>query len=430
MSDPSLLPATELVRRIRSGQLTAAAVMEAHLERIRSREPSLRAFTHMDPGTAMEAAREADRLASSGANSGPLHGLPLGVKDVLDVAGMPSAYGSPIWAGFVPRADSAAVAMARRAGAVIIGKTVTTEFATREPGPTTNPVNPKHTPGGSSSGSAAGVAAHFFPLGYGTQTAGSILRPAAYCGIVGYMPSHGAIHRAGMKVMSESLDTIGALTRTVGDAALMIGGITGRDLGNPEARPDRAPHLLLCMGPTAAQAAPETLELMERAAETASRAGARVTRGEMPEIVAAAAKAHPVVMNMEGAQALAWELATHADRMSQILRDRLTGARAEPPEVLMAARDTFVAARAAFPGAISDYDAVLTPAAVGEAPEGLGWSGDPAFNLLWTALHAPAVSVPAGFGPHGLPLGVQIVTAPGTDAAALRWAEWMRQALG
>jgi Asp-tRNA(Asn)/Glu-tRNA(Gln) amidotransferase A subunit family amidase len=150
----------------------------------------------------------------------------------------------------------------------------------------------------------------------------------------------------------------------------------------------------------------------------------------MPEIVAAAAKAHPVVMNMEGAQALAWELATHADRMSQILRDRLTGARAEPPEVLMAARDTFVAARAAFPGAISDYDAVLTPAAVGEAPEGLGWSGDPAFNLLWTALHAPAVSVPAGFGPHGLPLGVQIVTAPGTDAAALRWAEWMRQALG
>ncbi|HEY8613850.1 MAG TPA: amidase, partial [Roseomonas sp.] len=154
-----------------------------------------------------------------------------------------------------------------------------------------------------------------------------------------------------------------------------------------------------------------------------------VTRGEMPPVIAAAAKAHPNVMNMEGAQALAWELSVHRDRVSEVLREKLEAARALPPQTLLEAREAFAAARAAFPAAIADYDAVLTPAAVGEAPEGLGWTGDPAFNLLWTALHAPCVSVPAGSGPRGLPLGIQIVAAPGRDREALRWAEWMRQVM-
>lgn len=429
MMDVTLLPATELARRLRTGETSATAIMEAHLERIRSKEPQLRAFAYLDEKAALAEARAADARRNAGAEPGPLHGVPIGVKDVLDVAAMPSGYGSPIWSEHVPRADAAAVAMARAAGAVVIGKTVTTEFATREPGPTVNPVNPAHTPGGSSSGSAAGVAAHFFPLAYGTQTAGSILRPAAFCGVVGYMPTHGAIHRAGMKVMSESLDTIGALARTVPDCALMISAATGRSLGDPAVKPDRPPHLLLCLGPSAEQAAPETLALMERVAEFVARAGAKVTRREMPSVVAAAAKAHPVVMNMEGAQALAWELAERRAQVSTVLREKLEAARALPAEALLEAREAFVAARAAFPAVIGEYDAVLTPAATGEAPRRLDWTGDPAFNLLWTALHAPCVSVPAGSGPNGLPLGVQIVAAPGKDREALQWAEWVRHAL-
>jgi len=430
MTETADLTATETARRLRAGTLTATAVMEACLDRVRQREPVLRAFAHLDPAAALARARAADEAARAGRPMGPLHGLPLGVKDVLDVAGEPCAYGSPIWAGHVPAADAACVALARAAGAVVMGKTVTTEFATRAPGPTTNPANPAHTPGGSSSGSAAGVAAGLFPLAYGTQTAGSVIRPAAFCGIVGFMPTHGTLHRAGMKVMSESLDTVGALARSVADCALLIAAASGRDLGDPERRPDRAPRLLLALGPHAAGAAPETLALMERAAEAARRAGATVTPGELPEAVTAAAAVHPVVMNGESAQALAWELAHHRDRISAALLDKLEPARALPAAALWEARATFAAARAAFPAAIAEYDAILTPAAPGEAPEGLAWTGDPAFNLLWTALHAAAVTVPAGTGPHGLPLGVQIVTAPGRDAEALCWAEWMRHALG
>ncbi|MBB5694979.1 amidase [Muricoccus pecuniae] len=430
MTDPSILTATEAARRLRDGNLTATALMEALLDRARAREPVLRAFVHLDPDAALAGARAADARAASGAPLGPLHGLPLGVKDVLDAAGMPAAYGSPIWAGHVPRADSAAVALARAAGAVVMGKTVTTEFATRQPGPTTHPANPAHTPGGSSSGSAAGVAAGLFPLAFGTQTAGSIIRPAAFCGIAGYMPTHGSIHRAGMKVMSESLDTIGALARTVADCALLVGALTGRELGDPGAWPDRPPRLLLCLGPHASLAAPETLALMERAERAARGAGAVVTRGEMPPAIAAAAEAHPVVMNGEIAQALAWELENHRDRLSPVLLEKTDAARALPARALDEAREVLAAARAAFPGAIADCDAVLTPSAPGEAPEGLGWTGDPGFNLLWTALHAPAVTVPAGTGPRGLPLGVQLVAAPGRDREALRWAEWVRQAMG
>ena len=425
MTDLADLPATVLLRRIHAGETSAAAVMEACLARIAAREPGLRAFAHLDPAAAREAARRADAALPGG----KLRGLPLGVKDILDVAGMPTGNNSPIWEGWRPRSDAACVALARGEGAVVIGKTVTTEFATRQPGPTANPHDPAFTPGGSSSGSAAGVAAGFFPIAFGTQTAGSILRPAAYCGVVGYMPTHGLIHRAGMKVMSEQLDTIGAIARTVADCALLVSAITGLDLGEPERKPDRAPRLLLCLGPAAAMAQPETLELLDRAAAAARRAGAEVVAREMPPEVAAAQPAHPLVMNGEGAQALAWELATHPALLSEVLRTRLQEARARPAEALQAARAAFRAARAAFPAAIEGFDAILTPATAGEPPEGLAWTGDPAFNSLWTALHLPCLTVPAGTGPRGLPLGLQLVGHHGGDRALLAWAEWMRSLL-
>ena len=427
MTDPATLPATEAVRRIRDGRFSATELTEALLARIGAREAEVRAFVHLDPALALRQAAAVDRAVKAG-RAGPLAGLGIGVKDVLDTADQPSQYGSAVWAGHRPRGDAACVALARRAGAVILGKTVTTEFATRRPGATTNPHNPAHTPGGSSSGSAAGAGAGFFHAGFGTQTAGSIIRPAAYCGAVGFKPSFGTLHRAGMKVMSESLDTIGVIAGSVGDAALVMAGLTGGDYGAPEKKPGRAPRIGLCWGPSVDQAAAETREAIERVAAAAARAGARVEAVEMPPVVVAGYEAHALVMNGESAEALAWEVDQASAQLSEGLRERLDWGRGQGRAALEAGRAAFAAARAAFVDVIAGFDAILTPSAPGEAPEGLGWTGDPAFNSLWTLLHVPCVAVPVGTGPKGLPLGAQVVAGFGRDREALAWAEWVRAA--
>ena len=419
MTETADLTATEALAAIRAGRLTATDYRDACLDRIAAREGTIRAFAWFDP----------DAVRRSATADGPLAGMPVGVKDVIDTADLPSQYGSPIWAGHRPRSDAACVAAARAAGALVMGKTVTTEFATRHPGPTANPANPKHTPGGSSSGSAAGVGAGFFPIAFGTQTAGSIVRPAAFCGVVGFKPTYGTLHRAGMKVMSESLDTIGVMARSVADCALAMGAMSGLDFGNPDAKAPRAPRLALVMGPTADQAAAETVALMERAAEACRRAGATVTPVTLPAIFQAAHDAHAYVMNMESAEALGWEMAHARAQLSPVLRERMEWGAAQPRARLVEGRAAFAAARAALPAVLEGFDAVLTPAAPGEAPEGLDWTGDPAFNSLWTLLHGPCVTVPAGTGPKGLPLGVQLAGLMGQDAALLGWAQWVRAAL-
>lgn len=421
-SDLCSLSATGAARLIRDGELRPEALMEAVLDRIAAREPELHAFAYRDPKQARAAARAAP--------PGPLHGLPLGVKDVLDTADMPSAYGSPIWEGWRPRADSAAVAWARAAGTVVMGKTITTEFATRYPGPTVNPHNAAHTPGGSSSGSAAGVAAGFFPFAFGTQTAGSVIRPAAFCGVTGYKPSFGTIHRAGMKVMSESLDTIGALGRSVADCALLVSAVSGADLGDPDIRPDRAPRIGLCRGPTWGSAQPETEALLPRVAAALGRAGAHVEERELSGPFAELVKAHPIVMNAETIRALGWEWAYARAQISADLTERLEFGLRQTPADLARAYAVFARAQAAFPQATEGLDILLTPAAPGEAPKGLGWTGDACFNFVWTSLHVPCVAVPAGNGPNGLPLGVQIVGRHGEDRATLAWAQWIAAALG
>jgi Asp-tRNA(Asn)/Glu-tRNA(Gln) amidotransferase A subunit family amidase len=422
MSQPiHLLTAAEAARRIRAGTLDPIMLMDACLERIAAREPVIHAFAAIDP--------DAARKAAAAAKDGPLRGLPVGVKDVLDTADLPSAYGSPIWEGWQPRADSAPVAWAKAAGAVVIGKTVTTEFATRHPGPTANPANPAHTPGGSSSGSAAGVADGMFPLAYGTQTAGSIIRPAAFCGAVGYKPSFGLINRHGMKVMSESLDTVGVMARSVADCALFAGAVSGRDLGDPDQRPDRAPVIGLCRSPTWDAAQPETEALLPAVARALTRAGARLRDFALPDMFNALLTAHPVVTNSESARAMGWELAHHADRLTDGLRERLTfGLERREADRVEAAR-VFAETQHAFAPALGDLDILVTPAAPGEAPEGLGWTGDPAFNYIWTSLHVPCVTVPAGAGRNGLPLGIQIVGRRGDDRAVLAWAQWVAAAI-
>jgi Asp-tRNA(Asn)/Glu-tRNA(Gln) amidotransferase A subunit family amidase len=409
------------VRLLRGGKLMPLELMEACLARVAAREPAVRAFTWLDA--------DAARRAAAAARPGPLHGLPIAVKDVLDTADMPSEYGSSIWQGWRPRADAAAVAWARAAGAVVIGKTVTTEFATRKPGPTANPHNPDHTPGGSSSGSAAGAADCFFPLAYGTQTAGSVIRPAAFCGVVGYKPSFGMINRAGIKLMSDSLDTIGVIARSVADCALFAGAVAGCDLGDPDARPPRAPRIGICCSPAWSEALPETQALLPRVASALARAGAHVVDRELPPGVSAIAAAHPVVMNSESARALGWELAHAREQLSEGLCEKLEFGLSQDDAARAAAYAVFANAQRAFPDCTDGLDVLVTPSAPGEAPAGLEWTGDPAFNLIWTSLHVPCVTVPAGSGPGGLPVGVQIVARIGEDRQALAWARWVAAAI-
>ncbi len=421
MTDLARLTATEARRRIAAGTLSPAALMEACLAAIEAGEPQVRAMSFIDP--------DAARRAADAAVSGPLQGLPVGVKDVLDTADMPTGYGSPIWDGWRPRADSAPVAWTRAAGGVVIGKTVTTEFATRFPGPTTNPRNPAHTPGGSSSGSAAGVAANFFPLAIGTQTGGSVIRPAAYCGIVGFKPSFGFINRHGMKIMSDSLDTIGVFARSVADCALFAGAIGLRELGDPEAAPGRAPRIGICRTPVWDKAAPETHALLERVAAAVARAGAAVEERELPPRFADLIWAHPAIMNNESARAMGWEWATARDKLSEVLRNNLAFGLARSADEMARAYEVFRDTQAMVPQAMEGLDILLTPAAPGEAPHGLTSTGDASLNMIWTSTHVPCVSVPAGEGPNGLPLGIQIVARRGEDAAALAWARWVEQAV-
>ena len=419
MADPAALTATDAARAMKAGTLTPAALLEACLDRLAAREAVVQAMAFLDPAQARTTAPP----------PGPLHGLPVGVKDVIDTADMPSEYNSAIWRGHRPRADAACVAWAKAAGAVMLGKTVTTEFATRTPGPTTNPHDPSRTPGGSSSGSAAGVAAGFFPLAFGTQTAGSVIRPAAYCGVVGFKPSFGLINRMGMKLMSDRLDTVGVMARSVADCALFAGAVSGRDLGDPDARAPSGPRVGLCRTPVWDRAEPETVALFEGIAGPLARAGAEVRDFALPSEFDALEAAHAVIMNHESARAMGWEMCTARDQISPALRERLEWGLAQPEAAIIESHALFRYLQDRFEDMLGGLDILLTPAAPGEAPVGLAWTGDAAFNFIWTSLHVPCVTVPAGVGPHGMPLGVQIVAPRGRDREALAWAAWVASAL-
>ncbi len=423
VADPARLTATEAVRLIRAEKLSPVTLMEACLARMAAREPTVRAMAHVDPQQVLKAA-----AAASGTQA-RLCGLPVGVKDVLDTADFPTEYNSPIWQGHRPKADCAAVAWTRAEGGVVVGKTVTTEFATRHPGPTTNPHNSEHTPGGSSSGSAAGVADYFFPVAFGTQTAGSIIRPAAFCGVVGYKPTFGMISRIGMKLMADSLDTVGVLARSVADCAFLAGAVAGRDLGDPDRHPGRTPRIGVCRTPFWESADAPTQALLERVTGVLARAGASVQARELPATYAALREAQPLVMNAESARALGWEMTTRRDMLSDTLRERLEWGLAQPASAVDSARTMFAILQAQFPVAMEDIDILLTPSAPGEAPKGLAWTGEPTFNALWTALHVPCVTVPAGVGPSGLPLGIQVIGRHGEDKQTLAWAQWVASAV-
>lgn len=381
----------------------------------------MHAFAHLDPERVLAQARELDR----GAVRGPLHGLPLGVKDVIDTFDAPTEYGSPIYRGHRPAADAGCVAMARALGALVLGKTVSTEFATFPPGPTANPHNPAHTPGGSSSGSAAAVADRMLPLAYGTQTGGSVIRPAAFCGAVGYKPSFGTLPRNGVKLLADSLDTVGIFARSAEDAALLVAALTGR-AGLPIGHTMLAPRLAVCRTPQWPAAQPETMALFEELAGQLVRGGAYVGRLELPAPFAGLEAAQGTIWEYEMARNLADEFRRHAERIREPLRGQLLAGWKIPAERYDTAKALARDCRRLLSDAFADYDALVVPAAPGEAPRGLAATGNPVFNRIWTLLHVPAVAIPWASGPNGLPLGVQVVGRVGDDARALACAHWMQ----
>lgn len=385
--------------------MSAEALTRAALDRIAAREAEIGAFAHLDPERALAEARAVDRLPARS----PLHGVPIGVKDIFDTADLPTEYGSPIYKGHRPRADAALVALARAAGMVVIGKTVTTEFATRTPGKTRNPRGPSRTPGGSSSGSAAAVADGMVPLAFGTQTAGSVIRPAAYCGVVGFKPSFGLLPRAGMKQTADGLDTAGVFARSVAEAARFVGVLTNRS-GLVDLPPLPSPRLAFCRTHQWPEAEPATVALFE---------GLDLPEIAAPPEHAGLAEAHETIYRYEIAGALAWEDATHHDLLSKRLADMIAAGRAIDGAAYDAARRAAETARAALPGFFGSYDAIVVPATPGEAPEGLASTGEPTFNRIWTLLGVPCVTVPAGCGPNGMPLGLQLVGQIGDDARLL-----------
>jgi amidase len=385
--------------------MTAEAQTRAALDRIAQREATVGAWIHLDPEAALAGARAADRLGERG----PLHGAPIAVKDILETADMPTEYGSPIYKGHRPAADAAVVALARAAGMVVVGKTVTTEFATRTPGKTRNPHGLSRTPGGSSSGSAAAVADGMVPLAFGTQTAGSVIRPAAYCGVVGYKPSFGLLPRAGMKQTADGLDTIGVFARSVAEAARFV-GVLSRRPALLELPAMKAPRLAFCRTHQWSEAQPETVALLEAL--------------DLREIAAPAehaplAAAHETVNRREIADALAWEDAAHRDLLSPRLAAMIADGRRVEAAAYDAAREAARTARHALPDFFGEHDAIVVPAAPGEAPEGLASTGEPTFNRIWTLLGVPCVTIPGGKGPNGMPLGVQLVGRLGDDARLL-----------
>lgn len=427
--------AAEVARLVATGAVSADEVTRSTLARIDELDPVVRAWVYLDRDTVQAEAATLDQEARSSRLRGPLHGVPVGIKDIYDVAGMPTKAGSNVLADATPAVrDSAPVALLRRAGALIVGKTATTEFASADPARTTNPWNTGHTPGGSSSGSAAAVAASMVPAALGSQTAGSVLRPAAFCGIVGFKPSFGRIPREGVLPYAWSLDTMGSLTRSVEDAALLLRVLTRPDwapaAGSAASADAGAPRLAYLP-----RIFPDLLdrsmhEMLSSAALRLQTAGAAVEEVLLPAGFDASLQAHHLIMVAEAA---AYHLRTFPGKLHlygpRIRRSIEVGALVPATAYLEAQRVRRDIYERIAP-LLARFDALLAPAAAGPAPETLEFTGDPAFNAPWTLFGLPAITLNGGLDANGLPLGLQLVGRPNADEALLATAAWCERALG
>jgi Asp-tRNA(Asn)/Glu-tRNA(Gln) amidotransferase A subunit family amidase len=431
------LSASDAVRLIRDGLIRSEQLIEACLARLRETDGKVQAWAFLDPDHALAQARAADEWRLEGRPTGPLHGVPVAVKDIFDTADMPTENGSVLYAGRTPSRDATVVAMLRAAGAVIMGKTVTTEFATQAPGKTRNPHDPERTPGGSSSGSAAAVAAGMVPLAIGSQTNGSVIRPAAFCGVLGFKPTHGLIPRQGMLRLSRTLDHVGLFARTVADLALLAGQLVGFDERDPDTRPRARipfaevaaedpplpPMLAFVKTPHWERADEETKGAF---AELIEHLGDRVEEVELLPSAAEAWEWHRTIMEAEMAANLEREWEKGRDRLSESLRAQIERGREVRAVDYQRAVARIRPIHESFVELFEQrYDAILTPAAPGTAPKDLASTGDPSFCTLWTLCGMPAVSLPLMRGTNGLPLGVQLVGPRDGDARLLRTARWL-----
>jgi Asp-tRNA(Asn)/Glu-tRNA(Gln) amidotransferase A subunit family amidase len=432
-----LLPATEAARLIREGLISSEQLVEACLARINDVDARVQAWAFIDPAYGLQQARLADERRLSGQPIGPLHGVPVGVKDIFDTADMPTECGSVLYSGRTPSHDATVVSMIRAAGAIILGKTVTTEFAYFAPGKTRNPYNPEHTPGGSSSGSAAAVGANMVPLAVGSQTNGSTIRPAAYCGVIGFKPTHGLISRHRALTLSRTLDHVGLFANTVDDVALLTEQIAGFDDNDPDTRPrGRVPF--------AASAAEEPplapmfafiktpywdgvdQDTRQGFAELIEHLGGQVEEIELFPSAREAWQSHQTIMAAEMAHNLEREWTNGRDRLSEQLRGQIERGRRVGATDYLKALSSIAPIHDSFVELFEQrYDAILTPAAASAAPKGLLSTGDPAFCTLWTLCGMPCVTLPLLQSADNLPIGVQLVGPRYGDARLLRTARWL-----
>jgi Asp-tRNA(Asn)/Glu-tRNA(Gln) amidotransferase A subunit family amidase len=436
-ADLHSLSASEAARLIRDGVISSEQLVEACLQRIREIDEQVQAWAFLDADYALAQARATDQLRLSGQPIGPLLGVPVGIKDIFDTADMPTEYGSVLYAGRTPSRDATAVSLLRAAGAVIMGKTVTTEFAYFAPGKTRNPHNPEHTPGGSSSGSAAAVAAEMVPLALGSQTNGSTIRPAAFCGVVGFKPTHGLISRHGVLALSRTLDHVGLFARTIDDIALLAEQLIGYDERDPDTRPRTRipfvevaaeepplpPMFAFVKTPYWERADDETKEGFAELIETL---GDRVEEVELFPSAAEAWEWHKTIMDAEMAANLEREYEQGRVRLSEPLRALLErGQKIRAVEYQRALAQITPVHESFLELFEQRYNAILTPAAPGPAPKGLASTGDPSFCTLWTYCGMPAITLPLLEAENGLPIGVQLVGPRDGDARLLRTARWL-----
>jgi Asp-tRNA(Asn)/Glu-tRNA(Gln) amidotransferase A subunit family amidase len=434
---PAPLSASEAAQRIRDGVLTSEELVQACLERIRALEPKVQAWTFLDEEHALAQARAADERKRSGEPYGSLNGVPVGLKDIIDTADMPTENGTVLHKGRTPRDDAAVVAMLRAAGAVILGKTVTTECAYFSPGKTRNPHNPEHTPGGSSSGSAAAVGAGMVPLALGSQTNGSVIRPGAFCGVYAFKPTHGLIPRTGILKLSSTLDHVGFFSRSIEDLRLLAKELAGYDDRDPDTRPRARvpfqkisreappiePMLAFVKTPHWERV---TLEAKEAFAELVEALGDRVEEVELFPSAADAWGWHKTIMEADMAASFEREWQLGRDKLSEPLRSLIERGREVRAVDYQRAQRGIPQIVESFDELFMErYDAILTPAAPGSAPKGLGSTGDPAFCTLWTLCGMPALTLPLMQDSGGLPIGVQLVGRRNFDARLLRTARWL-----
>jgi Asp-tRNA(Asn)/Glu-tRNA(Gln) amidotransferase A subunit family amidase len=436
---PAALSAAEAARRIREGILTSEELVQGCLEQIRALEPRVQAWQFLDEEHALAQARALDERKRNGEPLGPLHGVPVGVKDIIDTADMPTENGTVLHKGRTPRDDAGVVTQLRAAGAVILGKTVTTECAYFNPGKTRNPHNPEHTPGGSSSGSAAAVASSMVPLALGSQTAGSVIRPAAFCGVYGFKPTHGLIPRHGILQLSRTLDHVGLFSRSIDDIALLLEQLQGYNERDPDTRPRaRVDFQRICneeppLEPMFAFIKTPHWEradadLKEAYAELQEALGAQIEEVELFPSASEGWDWQRTIMEAEMSANLEPLWLAGKDKLSERLRGLMERGRETRVIDYQRTLRRIAPTIESFDELFRErYDAILTPPALGTAPQGLGATGDPAFCVLWTLLGMPAITLPLMQGANGLPLGVQLVGRRNYDARLLRTARWLEK---